>query len=111
VRHWPARREHEVEGVLYVVQSTFAEDPPSLLSDWTVVRGRVRQEFRVRQRLYSRTELRDLLLSAGFARVRLAGGLDGATPYDESARRLVAVAGVGHESRERHGQGPARGVP
>jgi hypothetical protein len=48
----------------------------------------------VRQRLYSGSELRDLLLSVGFADVRLAGGLDGETPYEEVARRLVAVARV-----------------
>ncbi len=92
VRHWPARREQEIEGVSYPEQSTLAEEASCLVSDWVVVRGGVRREFRVRQRLYSGIELRDLLLSVGFASVRLAGGLDGETPYDEAARRLVAVA-------------------
>jgi SAM-dependent methyltransferase len=92
VRHGQGRRQHEVEGVLYLEHSTVADDPPSLASDWTVVRDGVQQEFQARQRLYSGTELRDLLLSVGFAGVRLAGGLDGETPYDEAARRLVAVA-------------------
>jgi len=39
----------------------------------------------------SGTEIRDLLLSVGFASVHVAGGQDGETRYDEAARRLVAV--------------------
>jgi len=92
VRHWQGHRQQEVEGVLYDEQSTLTEDPSWMVSDWTVVRDEVRHEFQVRQRLYSGPELRDLLLSVGFASVRLAGGLDGETSYDEAARRLVAVA-------------------
>ncbi len=92
VRHGQGRRQHEVEGVLYLEHSTVADDPPGLVSDWTVVRDGVRQEFRVRQRLYSGIEMRDLLLSVGFEGVRLAGDLAGKTPYDGPARRLVAVA-------------------
>jgi hypothetical protein len=41
--------------------------------------------------VYSGLELRDRLLQASFATVRLHGGLDG-TPYDLAATRLVAVA-------------------
>jgi SAM-dependent methyltransferase len=91
-RHWQERRRHEVEGVLYLQHCTTADDWASLVSEWTVVREGLRAEFRVKQQLYSGTELRELLLAVGFSSVRLAGGLDGATPYDESARRLVAIA-------------------
>lgn len=99
VRTGPEHREQEVEGILYREQSTFVEDSSCLRSDWTVVRDGVRREFRVRQRLYSGVELRELLLSVGFDAVRLAGGLDGETPYDEAARRLVAVARRPTDSR------------
>jgi len=92
VRHLHPCRRHEVEGCSYLEQSTLAEDSPWLASDWTVVRDGVRQQFRVMQRLYSELELRDLVLSVGFASVRLAGSLDGETPYDRSTGRLVAVA-------------------
>jgi SAM-dependent methyltransferase len=91
-RHWQERRWHEVDGVLYLERCTSADDWASMVSEWIVVREGVRAEFRVKQRLYSGTELRGLLLSLGFTKVLLAGGLDGETPYDESARRLIAIA-------------------
>jgi len=100
-RHWQERRWHEVEGVLYLEHCTVVDDWACMVSDWIVVREGTRAGFRVKQRLYSGTELRDLLLSVGFASVRLAGGLDGRTPYDESARRLVAVARVGTDGEGR----------
>jgi len=93
-RHWQESRRHEVAGVLYLERRKPSEDWTRLISDWIVVRGGTRAEFRVKQRLYSGTELRELLLSAGFAGVELAGGLDGKTPYDESARGLVAIARI-----------------
>jgi hypothetical protein len=96
-RHWQERRWHEVDGVLYLERCTSADDWASMVSEWIVVRKGVRAEFRVKQRLYSGTELRELLLSVGFTTVQLAGGLDGEVPYDQSARRLVAI-----------GRGPAR---
>ncbi len=93
-RHWQERRWHEVEHVLYLEHCTLADDWSSMVSDWIVVREGTRLDFRVKQRLYSGTELRDVLVSVGFADVCLAGGLDGQSPYDESARRLVAVAAL-----------------
>jgi SAM-dependent methyltransferase len=91
-RHWQERRWHEVDGVLYLERCTSTDDWASMVSEWIVVRRGVRADFRVKQRLYSGTELRGLLLSLGFTKVHLAGGLDAETPYDESARRLVAIA-------------------
>ena len=91
-RHWQERRWHDVEGVLYLERCTVVDDWSCMVSDWIVVQEGTRMDFRVKQRLYSGTELRDLLLCVGFGSVHLAGGLDGQTPYDESARRLVAVA-------------------
>jgi SAM-dependent methyltransferase len=91
-RQWQERRWHEVDGILYLERCTSADDWASMISEWIVIRKGVRADFRVRQRLYSGTELRGLLLSLGFTNVQLAGALDGETPYDESARRLVAIA-------------------
>ncbi|NIV31493.1 MAG: hypothetical protein GWN58_18985, partial [Anaerolineae bacterium] len=48
-------------------------------------------EFTLGHRLYDGAGLRTLLLDAGFESVALYGDLDGA-PYDNEARRLVAVA-------------------
>ena len=78
--------------VLYEERASIAEGGAALLSDWAVVDGATRREFHVRQRLYSAHEIADLLRGAGFADVHLAGALDGAAPYDESAMRLVAIA-------------------
>ena len=58
---------------------------------WILVREESRKELTMRLRIFSGSELRALLLEAGFARVDLYGSLQGA-PYDRSAKRLVAVA-------------------
>lgn len=60
-------------------------------NEWTLVHGGAVRRFGLRHWLYSGRELHDLLAAAGFADVRILGGLDGA-PYDEKAARLVAVA-------------------
>jgi SAM-dependent methyltransferase len=91
-RQWQERRWHEVDGVLYLERCTTTDDWTSMVSEWIVVRKGVRADFRVKQRLYAGTELRELLLSVGFSKVQVAGGLDGEMPYDQSARRLVAIA-------------------
>jgi hypothetical protein len=94
VRAGLAARSAEVGGVCYRERRRLSDDGQALVSDWTVVRDGARQDFQVRLRLYSAPELRDLLRSAGFAEVTLAGALrlDGKSPYDEAATRLVAVA-------------------
>lgn len=91
-RHWQERRWHEIGGVLYLERCTASDDWSCMVSDWIVVRDGARAEFRVKQRLYSGTELRALLSSVGFGSVQLGADLGVTTPYDESARRLVAVA-------------------
>jgi SAM-dependent methyltransferase len=91
-RQWQEHRQIEVEGVLYDERRRIADDWSALISDWVVIRGGTRKSFRVKQRLYAGTEIRDLLLSVGFAKVALRGSLDAKAPYDESATRLVAVA-------------------
>jgi SAM-dependent methyltransferase len=90
-RYWQERRWHEVDGVLYLERCASADDWASMVSEWIVIRKEARADFRVKQRLYSGTELRALLLSVGFDELQLAGGLDRKAPYDESARRLVVI--------------------
>jgi SAM-dependent methyltransferase len=76
--------------------STFLEER-SIVGDWERVNnrwvldredGRVERRFSVR--IYSGEDLKGMMLAAGFETVDLYGTLDG-TPYDHSARRLVAV--------------------
>lgn len=91
-RYCHERRWHEVDGILYLERRTSSNEWASMVSEWIVIRDGARRDFRVTQRLYSGTELQALLLAVGFTDVRIAGALDGQTPYDQSARRLVAIA-------------------
>jgi hypothetical protein len=49
------------------------------------------RKYGFRHWLYSAQELKGMLSAAGFADIRIYGGVDG-TPYGPEARRLVAVA-------------------
>ena len=57
---------------------------------WTLIRGDEKFEHVLYIRLYSGKELETALLQTGFSQVHLYGSLDG-DPYDNLARRLVAV--------------------
>jgi SAM-dependent methyltransferase len=58
---------------------------------WILLRGGERHEFQVTHWIYSAAELTALLSDGGFASVDIYGDLEG-SPYDQTARRLVAVA-------------------
>jgi SAM-dependent methyltransferase len=58
---------------------------------WIWIRGAERRESTLVLRLYSGAELAALLMQAGFRKVDLYGSL-AATPYDQNAQRLIAVA-------------------
>jgi SAM-dependent methyltransferase len=92
VRPGEERRWNEIDGVLYLERRAAVEHGTWLAAHWIVVRGGTRADFDVTQRLYGDDELRELLLAVGFGSVRLAGSLDGGTPVEASARRLVAFA-------------------
>ena len=62
-----------------------------LKNRWILIRGAERIDRSFVQRLYSGSEMRNLLARAGFAKIRILGSLDGA-PYDQKAQNLVAVA-------------------
>jgi SAM-dependent methyltransferase len=70
----------------------------SVERDWSWMKVReiyidgTRREARTfEHRLYSAAELKSLLLNVGFTEVQVFGSMDG-TPYDQHAKRLVAVA-------------------
>jgi SAM-dependent methyltransferase len=66
----------------------------ALKNRWILLRDGERIEKVFTQRLYAATELRALLLEAGFASVELYGGWDEA-PYDHRARTLIALGRKG----------------
>jgi SAM-dependent methyltransferase len=65
-----------------------------LKNRWILIRDGKRMEKVFTQRLYAATELRALLLEAGFSTVELYGDWDEA-PYDHRSRVLIAVARKG----------------
>jgi SAM-dependent methyltransferase len=66
----------------------------ALKNRWILIKGGERREKVFTQRLYAATEIRALLLEAGFASVELYGGWD-ESPYDQRARALIAVGRKG----------------
>jgi SAM-dependent methyltransferase len=66
----------------------------ALKNRWILIKDGERREKVFTQRLYAATEIRALLLEAGFASVELYGGWD-ETPYDKKAKALIAVGRKG----------------
>ncbi|MGB6553126.1 MAG: hypothetical protein WBE78_06500 [Candidatus Binataceae bacterium] len=58
---------------------------------WILLDGNTRRESTFRLRLYSGSELAELLRGVGFQKVELFGTLAGA-PYNHAAERLIALA-------------------
>jgi SAM-dependent methyltransferase len=85
-RHW---RELE-DGVLMLEERTLEGGWERIHNRWVLIRDGERYEQRFTLRLYSGVELKALMLAAGFSSVNLYGDLNG-EPYDQNARRLVAV--------------------
>lgn len=81
----------EVGDTLCLEERSVKDDWSRIESRWILVKNGEKQEYKVKHWLYSGTELRQILLDAGFRTVDLFGTLDGAS-YDRDARRLVAVA-------------------
>lgn len=80
------------DGTLGLQEKTILDSWERLNTKWILIRdGRVIRESDVSSRIYSGSEMRRLLMKAGFASVELYGNLEGA-PYDENAARLISVA-------------------
>ncbi len=80
------------DGTLGLQEKTVWDGWERLNTKWILIRdGRVVRESDVSSRIYSGSEMRRLLMKAGFASVELYGNLEGA-PYDENAARLISVA-------------------
>jgi SAM-dependent methyltransferase len=82
---------HEEDGVLWLEERALRDDWSCIESRWIRVEGTERREHTIILRLYSASELKRELLDSGFSGVEVFGNFAG-DPYDQSARRLVAVA-------------------
>lgn len=83
-------KELDDDGLL-IQHRRIIEDWSRLRADWIVVRASLAERFSFCVWIYSGSELRQMLLDAGFGSVELYGSLEG-SPYDLYASRLVAVA-------------------
>lgn len=80
------------DGSIGLQQRTIRDGWERMDTRWILLRnGRVEWDRTISSRIYSAVEMRSLLLSAGFAQVKVFGSL-AATPYDHAAAALVAVA-------------------
>lgn len=87
----PAHWNELPDGAVMVSHPSVSDDWTRVENRWLLIRDGMTREATFSHFVYSGRELRDRLLTAGFAEVTLYGGLDG-TPYGVSAARLVAVA-------------------
>jgi SAM-dependent methyltransferase len=86
-RDWGTRED----GAIVLEERRLLDGWKRVESRWTWVRGTERRSSTLVVRLYSGVELESLLREVGFREVDLYGSLS-ATPYDQNANRLVAVA-------------------
>jgi SAM-dependent methyltransferase len=90
-RIFQARDWEERGDVIVLEERKPSADWSHMNSRWILIKGGQIEEFDVSLRMFSATELADLLKSVGFSSVSVYGDLDGA-PYDHKARRLITVA-------------------
>ena len=79
------------DGSLFLQERKICDDWTWIENRWILIKDGQPREFTLGHRLYDGAGLRTLLLDSGFESVTLHGDLDG-TPYDNDARRLIAVA-------------------
>ncbi len=90
-RIYTPRRWQEVgNGRYWLTDSDVESAWEKVRNKWVFVGGGETREFQFSHRIYSGGELDIMMRAAGFADVRILGGLDGA-PYDRNAVRLVAI--------------------
>jgi SAM-dependent methyltransferase len=88
--YMPSDAREVAQAGIVVQRRRILDDWSRIEVDWLHIHeGRVRT-YGFRHWLYSAQELKGMLASAGFADVRIYGGVDGST-YGPEARRLVAV--------------------
>jgi hypothetical protein len=79
------------DGSLFVQMREIIDDWYRIRSHWVLIRDDQVTHVRFDTALYSGRELTDLLVRAGFGKVKLFGSWEG-DPYDLNAKRLIAVA-------------------
>jgi SAM-dependent methyltransferase len=89
-REFRERDWREVDGIFWLEERKVTDDWSRTQNRWIMFKDNQRFEGLVDTRLYSASELRELLHMAGFTDVQAYGGLEG-IPYEYLAKRLVLV--------------------
>lgn len=90
-RIFQERRWREEDGVIVLEETRISKDWSSVDSRWIIIKDGKQNECRISLRLYSASELCELLKRCGFGKVDVYGDLSGSA-YDQNAKRLVVVA-------------------
>jgi SAM-dependent methyltransferase len=81
----------EQDGVFFLVERHTDEAWSWMKNRWIFIQDGNVREFHIEHRLYSASELNDLIKDCGFAQTTVYGGFSG-RPYDERASDLIVVA-------------------
>jgi SAM-dependent methyltransferase len=92
-RTYQRRDWHEGAGYIVLEERNIEKDWSWMRNRWIIISGEKRNEITLSHRLYSATEMIDLVTHNGFSRAAVYGDLSG-RPYDENPRRLIVVAGT-----------------
>jgi SAM-dependent methyltransferase len=90
-RTFRATDAEQFDGGMIVQRRKIAAGWDRIEVDWHIIESGHARKFDLQLWIYSGQELKEMLRAAGFSEVSLYGSLDG-VPYDEDAKRLIAVA-------------------
>ena len=86
-----ARDWSEINGSILLQDRHVVRNWTMMHANWILMKENKRTDFTITHWLYSGAELVGMLEESGFKSAELFGSLEG-SPYDQTARRLVAVA-------------------
>jgi len=91
-RNFRERSWRRIDDLIILEESQLRDSWSYVDSRWIMFKDSQREEIDLSLRLYSASEMRQLLFDRGFERVSIYGNLMG-DPYDQKAARLITVAG------------------
>jgi len=90
VRDFVETEWFERAGFMVLTKYAVVDSWTFLKNHWILIKDGKKIERIFSQRLYSASELRDLMLSAGFSKVEIYGDWD-ESPYDKRAAKLIVI--------------------
>ncbi|PKK84822.1 MAG: methyltransferase type 11 [candidate division Zixibacteria bacterium HGW-Zixibacteria-1] len=81
----------EYDDMILLQERKVEDNWSSMFMRWIIIKAGQIKEVKMTVRLFSASEMRDLLIGCGFGKVDVYGSLEG-IPYDQNAKRMVVVA-------------------